>query len=181
MNSLGNFYPSPPVFWAIIAGISVPIFLIVYSHRPWKISILGKRFIVSTISGFVCWAISVIFSIEYTLRIDAVLEIVAGLFLFFAIVLATWFVWSLVAYSFRFNILLGLDKLNAKTDIDELISGYSNGLGLQPVMKGRLTLLRNLNMIELQGEEVFLTNKNGRFITFWMELIMKFWGLNKGI
>jgi hypothetical protein len=181
MNSFESFFPTPPTYLAVIAGISIIFFLILYSHRPIKISKLGTRFIVSSISGLVLWAILCFFLLEDTILIDVVPEIVTGLFLFLTIVLATWFIWSLLAFSFRFNILLTLEKMNRNTKIDDLILEYSNGQGLQPVMKGRLALLKNLNMIELIGDNVSLTSKNGRIITFWMEIIMKFWGLKKSI
>jgi hypothetical protein len=181
MNSFDDFIPTLTVFLALISGISILFFLILYAHRPIKIIKLGTRFIVSSISGLVLWAILCFFLLEETNLVDIVPEIVTGAFLFLTIVLATWFIWSLLAFSFRFNILLTLEKMNRKTKIDDLILEYSNGQGLQPVMKGRLALLNNLNMIELIGNDVSLTSKNGRIITFWMEIIMKFWGFEKSI
>ena len=180
MNALNNFSPSLPVYFAIAAGISVTLFLIIYSHRPCKIS-LGKRFIISSISGLALWIILCVLIFKNHPATDIVSEIISGLFLFIAIVLATWFIWSLLAYSFRFNILLTLDEKNKGMTIDDLIVAYSNGQGLQPVMQGRLTLLKKLNMIEEDEENIILTDKNGKIITFWMMLIMKFWGLKKSI
>ncbi len=181
MNSFDDFIPTPPIYLALIAGISILFFLILYAHRPIKITKLGTRFIVSSISGLVLWVILCFFLSEETILIDIVPEIVTGLFLLLTIALATWFIWSLLAFSFRFNILLTLEKMNRNTKIDDLILEYSNGQGLQPVMKGRLALLKNLDMIELMGDNVTLTSKNGTIITFWMEIIMKFWGFKKSI
>jgi hypothetical protein len=177
IHSFIDFEPPPAVYTAMIAGLSIIVFLILLSHGPFKFGGLGRRFRVAVFLSLALW-VALLWLTGALVPLDSagVMDLAAGAFVVATAIIAGFTAWSLLAWGFMLSILLSLAHQDGVVGLEDWMSDYGGGRGLDSLLSGRLELLFRLGMVVRDGDRILLTPRGAftgrvaRFYNFFFAL-----------
>ena len=136
-----DFAPSLTIALSLTACGLLPVYVLILSHGPWKVSAPGRRFIVAAGATVVTWAGLMAVPAE-----PALPDVVAGGLLLITALLAGFTVWTLVAWGFTLSMLLTLARAGRPLALDEWVTGYTGGKPIDAFSRDRLGVLLRLGL-----------------------------------
>lgn len=166
-----DFMPSVPVALSLGAVVLLPVLLLLLSHGPLRVSAPGRRFVLAAMLMWVAWLAAMIVVVT-----DAVDLITGGLLLATAS-LASFTLWTLVAWGFTVSMLLALNQAGRPLTVEQWVLAYTRGQTLDAFARDRLGVLLKLGLAELHGNEVVMTSGRGRPFARLTTMLRKLFGL----
>jgi hypothetical protein len=134
--------PSQIIAASLVAGISVPLFLVIVSRGRFRVSNLRNRFQYAGLLAIGLWLAIVLASSEvWRLDAKALGDMLAGALIIFSAILTTLIVWLLVATGVSVNLLVSLAARPGPVEIDSWLADYGGGFGVDDLFRDRLNLL----------------------------------------
>jgi hypothetical protein len=134
--------PSQIIAASFVAAVSVPIFLVIVSRGPFRVSNFRNRFRFAGGLAIALWLTIVLLGSEVW-RLDgkAIGDMLAGTLIIFSAMLTTLIVWLLVATGVSVNLLVSLAAKPGPVDVDSWLADYGDGFGVDDLFRDRLSLL----------------------------------------
>jgi len=134
--------PSQIIAASFVAGVSVPLFLIIVSRGRFRVSDFRNRFRYASLLAIGLWLAIVLTGSEvWRLDAKAVGDMLAGVLIIFSAILTTLIVWLLVATGVSVNLLVSLAAKPGPVEIDSWLADYGGGFGVDDLFRDRLNLL----------------------------------------
>ena len=134
--------PSQIIAASFVAGVSVPLFLIIVSRGRFRVSDFRNRFRYASLLAIGLWLAIVLTGSEvWRLDAKAVGDMLAGVLIIFSAILTTLIVWLLVGTGVSVNLLVSLSAKPAPVEIDSWLADYGDGFGVDDLFRDRLNLL----------------------------------------
>jgi hypothetical protein len=166
-----DFTPSPAIFSALLSSASLPAFLLLLSHGPWKIAAPGHRFICATFLSLCCWGCLLILT-----GWSGLTDLVAGFLILATTILAGFTLWTLLAWGFTLSMLLALQAAGGRVSLTEWIARYTGGQTIDRFALDRLGVLFRARFAVLRGKIVTVT-AHGRLVARVSFLLRSLFGL----
>jgi hypothetical protein len=134
--------PSQIIAASFVAGVSVPLFLVMVSRGRFRVSNLRTRFRYASGLAIGLWLAIVLAGSEvWRLDAKAACDMIAGALIVFSAVLTTLIVWLLVTTGVSVNLLVSLSGRPGPVEIDSWLADYGGGFGVDDLFRDRLNLL----------------------------------------
>jgi hypothetical protein len=163
----------PPIGCALLASVSLPAFVLFFSHGPWRIGGPMLRFIVA--SGGAVLVMMAGLSAGAT---GDWVELMAALILFLGSLLAGFTCWTLVAWGFTLTMLRVLDEQRSFGSIAEWCSACTGGEGIEAFAADRCQLLVRVRLARQDRTELTVAPL-GRLVAPLVRLTRRFFGLTR--
>ncbi len=159
---------------SIIASIAIIIFLLIFSHRPFKIG-AGRRFIAACVFSAILWLALLLIlghgKIDSQSRLG---NLIAGILIFITSIPAIFPFYSIVSWGFRFAMLIRLEEQTQPISLDTWMSAYCNGADMKVFYRDRMRNLYRFGMVFSEGDRVILTPVVGRIFGVLAKLLYAF-------
>jgi hypothetical protein len=134
--------PSQIIAASFVAGISVPLFLVIVSRGRFRVGNFRNRFRYAGLLAIGLWLAVVLAGSEvWRLDAKALGDMLAGVLIVFSAILTTLIVWLLVATGVSVNLLVSLAAKPGPVEIDSWLADYGGGFGVDDLFRDRLNLL----------------------------------------
>jgi hypothetical protein len=164
--------PPPPICSALAASISLPFFVLLLSHGPWRIDGPMSRFVTAS----VC-ALSVMLAGLGAGGMGDWVELTAALILFFGSVIAGFTCWSLVAWGFTLSMLRVLDEQHSLGSMTAWCNAYTGGQDIEAFAADRCRLLIRVGLARPDTPGGIAATPFGRLAAPLVELTRRCFGL----
>jgi hypothetical protein len=136
--SLADWIPQAEIWTAIIAGLSITVFLLIFSHPPFTLPMTMPRYLAATGTGLVVWFVLLWLKEVFPLTgPEGILELVAGALIFLTAVFGNFYL-SNISAGFRIEMLINLTELDREVTLDEWMTQYGKGKGMGYFLENRL-------------------------------------------
>jgi hypothetical protein len=164
-----SLLPPPVIGTAIVAGLAMPIMLVLLSWGPQRWRHSGRRFKVSVLTGWILWGVLAV-------ALPGIagahpLDWLAGAAVLVAATLVTFNAWSLPAYGVTLNMLVTLARADRPLDLETWADRYSGGRSIDRILLDRLGHLVFFKLARRDGDVVHLLPGSSRFAV----AILKIW------
>jgi hypothetical protein len=156
---LNSFMPPVEVWTSILAGLSITVFLFVFSRYPVRLPMVFWRFSVSCGSGLVVWIIllwsnNVLF---LAAKIEQSLALIAGGLIYITAIFCNYYL-SMLNTGFRIEMLNNLTEVDREVTLYEWMALYGKGHGMQYFLEDRLkATLIPWKLAEWSDNKIILT------------------------
>jgi len=134
--------PSEIIAASFAASVSVPLFLVMVSRRPFRVRNFRDRFRLAALLAIGLWTAMILAGDEvWSFDAKAIGDMLAGALIIFSSILTTLIVWLLVATGVSVNLLVSLSAKPAPVEIDSWLADYGDGFGVDDLFRDRLNLL----------------------------------------
>jgi len=106
-------------------------------------------------------------------------DLISAAFVFGAFVIGYMEFYSLINRGYSLSILTELASRNAAPTMDELVTGYSGGRGLDWMLRKRLQGLVSLGLVKYDGNDIMLTHLLGTWLASVVILLLCLFDLRK--
>jgi hypothetical protein len=141
MNDLvrNSFVPPVEVWTAILAGLSITIFLLLFSRHPLKLPLVLKRYSAAVGGGAAVWFLLLLESgaLSFNVKTDQWLALSAGALIYLSAIFCNYYLY-LINAGFRIEMLNNLAEANREVTIDEWMALYGKGHGMYYFLEDRL-------------------------------------------
>lgn len=156
-----SLLPPPVIAAAIVAGLVMPVMLVLLSWGPQRWRHSGRRFKVSVATGWIVW-------VALAVALPGIaaahpLDWLAGAAVLIAATLVTFNAWSLPAYGVTLNMLVILARESRPLDLDAWADRYSGSRSIDQILLDRLGHLFFFKLARREGDIVYLLPGPARF------------------
>jgi len=158
-NLVNSLTPSVEVWTSMVAGMSITGFLLLFSHRPFKLPLVLPRYITSIGCGLIVWflLLGINQSLSFSKHISEWLELVSGGFVFITAVFCNYYLGN-IGGGFRLEMLVNLAEANEDLTVDEWMALYGDGNGMHCFLDDRLrATLIPWKLAVWKGSQIILT------------------------
>lgn len=168
--------PGPATASGIVAGAAIPLVTFILSHRPFKITSLQHRFLISCGISFLVWGA---FVFTYAINAQSVLwsDMLSGILFFLTAIIAFGILWSLICWGFTLSLLKALAESQSAKNQTAWFALYGGGSTTQDFMYDRLSILLALGLAQHKNETIKLTSSSGHFMAIFVRILRKMYGL----
>jgi hypothetical protein len=163
--------PPPAIICALVASVSLPVFVLLLSHGPWRIGGPMLRFAVASGGAVLVMAAGL-----STGATGDWAEVTAALILFLGSLLAGFTCWTLVAWGFTLTMLGLLDERRSFSSAAEWCSAYTNSQGIEAFAADRCQLLVRVRLARPDGAGGFIATPLGRLAAPLVAVTRRFFG-----
>ena len=134
-----TFVPSVEIWTALVGGVTITLFLLLFSRRPFKLPMTLPRYGAATGCGFLVWFILLCMNQHFLLEclIERLLALLVG-----CLIMATAFACNYylgnVYGGFRIEMLVNINNSNKAINLDEWMSFFGKGKGMRYFLEDRL-------------------------------------------
>jgi hypothetical protein len=164
---------APPyaIGWALAASVSLPFFVLLLSHGPWRIDGPMSRFVAASAG-----ALLVMMAGVGAGGAGDWVELAAALILFFGSLIAGFTCWSLIAWSFTLTMLRVLDERHSLDSLTAWCNAYTGGHDIEAFAADRCRLLIRVGFARPDSDGITTTSL-GRIAAPMVEGTRRFFGL----
>ena len=170
-----SLLPPPIIAIAIVAGLAMPLMLVVLSFGPRRWRSAGPRYKISVLLAWLLWA-----ALALTLgdpATSSLLDWLAGAAVLVAATLVTFNAWSLPAYGVTLNMLVVLSRAERPLDLEAWADRYSGGRSLEQILRDRLAHLFFFKLARRDGDVVRLLPGSSHFAVALLRIWYFIFGL----
>jgi hypothetical protein len=167
-----DFIPGPATATALIAAGTLPIWLMLLSHGPWKIVRPGKRFVLAALLSLGTWVVTL-----FLWPPGGAIDLISGASILILSLLAGFTLWTLVAWGFTLSMLLALRRTNRTLSLKEWIASYTGGKTVEAFGRDRLGVLFRFKLADRTGADEVEATGNGRRVAVIAIVLRKLFGL----
>jgi hypothetical protein len=164
--------PPPPIGVALVASVSLPLFVLVLARGPWHIEAPMKRFIAAAVGAVLVMAIGLYFEGPT----DWV-ELAAAIVLLLGSLLAGFTFWTLIAWGFTLSMLRVLEENRGFDSVEAWCGAYTGGQGIGGFASDRCGLLLRLGLVRHDEQGRLIATSTGRFAARFVTGVRYFFGL----
>lgn len=137
-NTVAEWTPQVAVWTAILAGLSITIFLLLFSRPPFKLPVILPRYSAATGAGLVVWMALLWWKQAIPFYgVEASLELVAGGLIFMTAIFCNYYIGNISA-GFRIEMLINLAEARRELTLDEWMALFGKGRGMSFFLEDRL-------------------------------------------
>ena len=167
-----DLVPTPVVGGALLACGLLPACLLGLSHGPCRIARPGLRFASASLLVVSSWVVGVCLAGG-----AAWADILTGSLLLLTCVLASFTLWTLLAWGFTLTMILAVSRREGPISFDEWAREYTRGRELEAFSRDRLGLLFRAGAATRESDSISLTPWRGRLLARAVMLFRRLYGL----
>ena len=163
-NAIAEWIPQVAIWTAILAGLSITIFLLIFSRPPFKLPVILPRYSAATGAGLVVWIALLWWKHAIPFQgLEASFELVAGGLIFVTAIFCNYYIGNISA-GFRIEMLINLTEVHREVTLDEWMALFGKGRGMNFFLEDRLqTTLLPWRLAIVRDNKMTLTPV-GRFV-----------------
>jgi hypothetical protein len=166
--------PSPPIMSAIFASLSLPLFLLLVAHSPWRPASPMRHFL--SAAGLACSLMVVLLLAD---EMPAWPDLLAALALLAGSVLAEYTLWSLILWGFALSVLNILEQRQQVDSIEGWCTAYAGDDGIDAFTLNRCSLLLAAGFARLSSSRELSITPRGQLAVRIVNAIRWIFGLDK--
>lgn len=134
-----NFVPPIEIWTSIVGGLSITVFLLLFSHPPTKLPLVWRRYSASIGGGLVVWFLLlwVNNALPFTGGLEKWLALASGGFVYISAVFCNYYLGN-IGGGFRLEMLVNLAEANREVSLDEWMALYGKQQGMYFFLEDRL-------------------------------------------
>jgi len=170
--TIPDFVPSHAMTIAFAASAALPLLLILLSHGIIKVRSPGRRFL---FAFFISSSLAILSAIIWP--VDDAAEFIAAICLYLAVALATFTIWTLIAWGFTLTMLLTIADAKSPWNREEWVLAYTGGKPIEQLARDRLGLLFMLRLAERSGDSVRILPGRGTLFAYATRFLRRLFGM----
>ena len=166
--------PSFPILSAILASLSLPLFLFLVAQSPWRPKSPMRHFL--SAAALACGLMATLLLTNG--RADWP-DLVAALVLLAASLLAEYTLWTLIVWGFTLAMLNVLEQRRQVDSIEGWCMAYAGGTGIEAFTLNRCSLLLAAGFAQFESSNVLSITPRGQLAAQLVKAIRWIFGLDK--
>jgi hypothetical protein len=166
--------PSSPIMSAIVASLSLPLFLFLVAHCPWRPKSPMRHFL--SAAGLAC---SLMVALLLANWVPEWPDLLAALVLLAASLLAGYTLWSLILWGFALAMLNVLEQRHRVDSIEGWCTAYAGDGGIDAFTLNRCSLLLAAGFARLPSSRELAITPRGLLVARLVNAIRWIFGLDR--
>jgi hypothetical protein len=177
-NDLMDVAPGPSTVAGLIAGAAILPTLMLFSHRPLRISSTTRRFPAAALLCLTAWAVATA-AAGLSGEPLAWYDMLAGALLLLAILWAAGVFWTLMCWGVTTSLLQALTRCGRPVDPDTWFREYAGGGDIEMFTRDRLSVLTASGLASWRGREISLNVPRALWLTLAVGILWRLYGVQE--
>jgi hypothetical protein len=166
--------PSSAILSAIVASLSLPLFLFIVAHSPWRPTSPMRHFL--SAAGLACGLMGALLLANQAPEWP---DLLAALVLLTASLLAGYTLWTLIVWGFTLAMLNVLERHPRIDSIDGWCTAYAGDGGIDAFTLNRCSLLLAADFARLEAPRELSLTPRGRLTARFVIVVRWIFGLDR--